>query len=120
MCLRFFVGKGYSTGFAAHMAKVKQALETEDPVVCVKEGADGVCEECPNLMDGGCVSGEKPLRYDRGVLEACGVPAGTEMRYSAFSQLVFEKVVSAKRRTEICGDCQWSGLCTEVENTMKK
>ena len=35
MCLAFFDGKGYSAGFTAHMARILEYLEQENPTVTV-------------------------------------------------------------------------------------
>ena len=43
MCLAFFEGKGYSTGFTAHMARILEYLEQENPTVTVVAEADCIC-----------------------------------------------------------------------------
>ena len=85
MCLAFFEGKGYSGGFTAHMAQVRDRLLREDPEVCL----------CP----------------DRSVLEQCGLKPGQRIRWSRFSRLVDEHILSSGSRETICGDCQWNELC---------
>ena len=54
MCLAFFEGKGYSAGFTAHMARILEYLEQENPTVTVVAEADCICGGCPNLTDGRC------------------------------------------------------------------
>lgn len=112
MCLAFFVGEGYSGSFTAHMARVRERLRREDPEVCLCLGTDEICSRCPNNESGLCSAGEKVDRYDRTVLERCGLTPGQRIRWSRFSRLVKERILSAGQREIICGDCQWNGLCT--------
>ena len=86
MCLAYYVGHGYSAGF-------------------------NFCSACPNARGEGCVTDEKVKRYDRAVLAACGLEEGTELSFLDFARQVEEHILSAGLREEICGDCQWTGLC---------
>ena len=43
MCLSYFSGKGYSTGFTANMARIKSLLEETDPLVRLTTGMDCIC-----------------------------------------------------------------------------
>ena len=56
LCMQFFEGKGYSDGFVASMAAIKEKLEKEDPQVEIVEGTDDVCKNCPHNMGGACES----------------------------------------------------------------
>lgn len=111
MCLAFFEGKGYSGGFTAHMAQVQARLLREDPEVRLCLETDEICSRCPNNERGRCSAAEKVERYDRSVLEQCGLTDGRRIRWSAFSRLVDERILSPGRRGAICGDCQWNRLC---------
>lgn len=111
MCLAFFEGKGYSGGFTAHMAQVQERLLREDPEVCLQPETDEICTCCPNDENGVCTAAEKVDRYDRAVLEQCGLTPGQSIRWSRFSRLVDKHILSPGRREQICGDCQWNGVC---------
>lgn len=111
MCLAFFEGKGYSGGFTAHMAQVRDRLLREDPEVCLCPETDEICSCCPNNESGVCSAAEKVDRYDRSVLEQCGLKPGQRIRWSRFSRLVDEHILSSGSRETICGDCQWNELC---------
>lgn len=115
MCLAFFVGEGYSDGFSAHMAQVLLRLEGEDPVVQVVPWTDEICAACPNNENGVCRSVGKVDRYDREVLTRCGLAPGTQLRWSAFSGLVWDRILKPGQRREICGGCQWNALCAKQE-----
>ena len=112
MCLAFFQGKGYSGGFTAHMAQVKESLE-QDPAVRLVVGGDEICTCCPNLRGGVCTAADKVERYDRAVLAACGLEDGAVLPWRRFAQLVDGRILAPGRRQEICGDCQWDTLCAQ-------
>ena len=80
MCLAYFIGKGYSEGFSAHMEKMLHILE-QDVSIQLVVSLDEICSACPNhqfLTDEEnpgekkeiCEAQEKVFRYDHGVLEA--------------------------------------------------
>ncbi|MCD8014410.1 MAG: DUF1284 domain-containing protein [Lachnospiraceae bacterium] len=61
---------------------------------------------------GSCREEEKVRRFDRGVLELCGLKDGQEMEFGEFVSLVQERILSVGRRGEICGGCQWESICS--------
>lgn len=110
MCLAFFEGKGYSTGFVKHMALVQHELK-ENPLVCVVCETDIICRACPNHHNAVCTDQEKVVSYDREVLRACGLAPGAVMPYHSFQALVYDNILTPGKRASICGDCQWTALC---------
>lgn len=110
MCLAFFQGKGYSGEFVTNMAEMKAVLE-ENPSVRLRAETDEICAACPHNLGGCCESGEKVIRYDREVLRRCGLREGTVLPYRDFEALVRRRILETGQREEICGGCQWSGLC---------
>ena len=110
MCLAFFQGKGYSGEFVTNMAEMKAVLE-ENPSVRLRAETDEICAACPNNLGGCCESGEKVIRYDREVLRRCGLREGTVLPYRDCEALVRRRILETGQREEICGGCQWSGLC---------
>ncbi len=127
LCMKFFIGKGYSGDFAENMGNIKTFLETNDPVIVISKGADSICRKCPNNCGGKC-SGEKADKYDRLVMELCGIKYGAEMLYSKYSSLVNENILSSGKLRSVCGDCKWFGICgswqdltfcTDKENLQK-
>ena len=115
MCLAFFEGKGYSTGFTAHMAQILEYLEQENPIVTVVAEADCICGGCPNLTDGRCRKAALVERYDKAVLALCGMGEHSILPWREFSARVAEYILSHGKRSEICGGCQWSSICKEKE-----
>lgn len=116
MCLAYFEGKGYSQGFTSHMQDVLDGMQ-EDPLLELVTQSDVVCQECPNLHQGLCNTPELVLRYDRQVLERCGLSDHQQLRWSEFSRLVSQRILSAHHREEICGSCTWNELCKSREDT---
>lgn len=110
MCLAFFQGKGYSEEFVKNMTEIKERL-SKNPLVELTENTDQICKSCPNNQNGICKTAEKVADYDRGVLEACGLQTGTQVRWEEFEKLVDDRILQAGRREEICGDCQWTEIC---------
>ena len=111
MCLAYFTGKGYSSGFAAQMGQVLDAL-TPDTPLRLAAAADVICAACPNNRGGVCESVASAAAYDRAVLERCGLPEGAEVSFGVFTALVQERILGPGRRREICGGCQWDSLCS--------
>lgn len=111
MCLFFFEGKGYDDGFTRHMAEIKNSLQ-KNPLIRLTAGTDVICQSCPHSRGGRCDSEEKVLRYDRLVLELCGLEIGRTVEYRAFDALVRDRILNAGRRKEICADCQWDSICS--------
>lgn len=55
LCMAYFVGEGYSSGFKKHMAEVLQAVQPETPVR-LAAGVDEICSACPHNCGGVCES----------------------------------------------------------------
>lgn len=110
MCIAFFEGQGYSSAFTVHMGQMIEKLE-ENPLVCLMEQTDSICLKCPNNQQGNCKTPDKVERYDKQVLEYCGLSENTILPYKEFEKIVYEKVLLSGRREEICGDCEWNEIC---------
>lgn len=107
LCAEFFRGMGYSGDFAENMGRVLGKLDRENPPVRLIIREDVICARCPN--SGKC--GEKAERYDKRVLEICGLAEGTELLWREYRRLVRERVVLAGRLEGVCGDCIWADIC---------
>ena len=114
MCFQFYEGKGYSEDFTDHMGRIIREMET-DPShkIQLRVSTDIVCANCPNNESGVCSSQDKVIRYDNEVLKACGLSDGDEITFSEFTKLVRERIIKAKIRSGICGDCSWDYICRE-------
>lgn len=110
MCIEFFQGKGYSNEFTAYMGGILQKLEN-NPVICITMETDAICQKCPNNRQGICETESKVAEYDRQVLHRCGLSEGMVMPYWDFKKTVCENILLPGKGKEICGNCQWSGIC---------
>lgn len=115
MCLAFFEGKGYSAGFTAHMARILEYLEQENPTVTVVAEADCICAACLHLANGICENAALVQGYDRQVLSLCGMGERSSLPWREFAARVAEYILSQGKRRDICGGCQWSSICKEKE-----
>ena len=110
MCIAYFQGKGYNNEFTAHMSEMIHKLE-KNPMVCITTQTDAICLKCPHNIQGICVTDSKVVEYDKQVRQRCNWIDGIILPYMDFKKSIYEKILLPGRRTEICGDCQWSGIC---------
>lgn len=110
MCINFFEGKGYNSGFTAHMADVIQGLQ-RNPLICLSMQKDEICTKCPNNINGICNTEEKVFEYDRKVISMRGLSEGMILPYDDFRKAVYENILVLNRREEICENCQWNSIC---------
>ena len=101
MCLAFFIGNGYSTGFTAHMQEMLE-LFTKGADVCLTVKTDEICSACPNNSQGICEAAEKVKRYDNAVLAECGLKEGQKLAFPEFTEAVQKKIIETGKRTKIC------------------
>lgn len=111
MCMAYYQGHGYSEEFNAHMSALLHRFQTESVVLRLTVGGDAVCAACPNLSEGRCTSCGRVEQYDKSVLELCGLEENRALDSDAFFSLVRKRILHAGKRPEICGVCQWNGLC---------
>ena len=117
MCFQFYEGKGYSEDFTDHMGRIIRECEADpQQMLLLNVETDVVCENCPNNEDGICTSQDKVERYDKAVLDACGLHDGSEISYEDFIRIVSENIIDAGIRSDICGDCTWDYICREKKN----
>lgn len=110
LCIRFFEGKGYSNEFTMHMRNVIACLN-DDTEILLADHDDVICEKCPNLKQGECVSRDKAAGYDRAVLERTGLSAGTALGYGEFQKKIAGSIIEPGIMKHICGDCGWADIC---------
>lgn len=108
--MAYFIGRGYSDGFTAHMAALLEEL-TPDRPVRLTVGTDAVCGPCPNNRGGLCDKPALVEKYDRAVLDRCGLEEGGVLPFGAFTGLVEARILAPGLRSGICGGCQWDGIC---------
>lgn len=112
MCIAFFGGKGYDEDFTENMTRVIERFKAEDPDITLTVSEDIICGKCPHNKEHRCDSRDKVSRYDSGVLTLCGLSEGDTLPYSEFAGLVRDNILSAGKRSDICGDCCWNDMCS--------
>ena len=110
LCAQFFVGKGYSDQFVAHMYAVLKELDRGAAVTLV-DGCDAICAGCPNACEGVCETDEKVRSIDRRAIEAMGLSFGNTLPWQDLSALAKEKIIAAGTLGDVCRDCEWIGIC---------
>lgn len=100
-----FSGKGLQPGLRGEHDPCKAALE-ENAAVCLNISGDVICAACPNDRSGVCTTAEKVARYDREVLDRCGLAVGQTLAYREFEASIHENILLAGQREAVCGDCQ--------------
>ena len=118
MCLAFFKGHGYSSGFSRHMQEMLEIFET-DPAIILQVDTDEICSSCPNNQNGICSSSGLVAAYDEAVLETCGMEEDAEMPFLKFAEKVEREIISPGKRREICGNCQWNDICSTQASRWK-
>lgn len=111
LCIGFFEGKGYSREFTENMTAVREMLDLENPEIEITLNSDIICRKCPNLKDGICRSNGKVSRYDRKVMELCGISDGERIKWNDFQKKVSDRIISVGKLGEVCSDCQWLYIC---------
>ncbi len=111
MCLAYYQGKGYSPAFTQAADELLPRLMEENPIVQLTVAADVLCAACPNRRGNECSGAGNASRYDRAVLECCGLREGDELPFLTFAAAVQNCILAPGGRRLICGGCQWNELC---------
>lgn len=115
LCLHFFRGQGYSDDFVDNMTQIQRTL-AQNPTIRLVAGADSVCIACPNRVgERDCRSDHKVLRYDQKVVELCHLNLGDALPWDDFFHSVKTNILVPNLREAVCGGCQWTALCHEME-----
>lgn len=110
MCIQFFRGEGYSGEFVRGMSSIIFTLNAGARVQ-LTDCTDSVCEFCPNNSEGLCTSADRVSKFDRGVLDLCGLNCGDILSWDEFRGIVRQNIIDCGRMKDICGDCQWAYIC---------
>lgn len=113
LCAEFFRGEGYDGDFVKNMSETLSALNGNNPIITVAEGADLICEKCPHNGENGCATAEKVSRYDCAVLRICALSAGDSLSWQDFRDTVRKKIILENRLGEVCADCCWYEICSK-------
>ena len=115
ICLQFFRGEGYSSGFVDNLTAVIERATSKRAVLV--DRADDVCLACPGLgADGTCSdpnAGELEVRrLDRLAGEILGVEPGFHLSLTdARALLAADAIGAGCWRFEACAGCSWEHVC---------
>lgn len=115
LCMQFFEGKGYDERFITSTARMLEMLSHDDPVITLTAGCDAFCSACPNNTGGVCRDREKVASVDKRTLNALGLDEDDQIHWSRLLDLARRRIILTGRLREICGSCQWSGICNNFE-----
>lgn len=110
LCMQFFCGNGYSKEFTENMKYIIDSIN-EQTKIEVTLGKDMLCEKCPNLKNGKCVSDKKVADYDNKVLKLCGFKYNDIISAEQFFSQAREKIIDRNKLSTVCKNCQWIKLC---------
>ena len=114
LCISFFEGKGYSDEFVDQMSSTIQELE-KNPLVQLVEGADQLCESCPNNSNHHNNCMEKAGRYDEAVRSLCDLSSECILNWFLLQEKVSENILQTGKLFEVCGDCEWYSICSSKD-----
>jgi len=112
LCLRHFVGKGYSPEFVENTTRLHRQLNGGGrEMVQIILHRDSLCEHCPHDRDYRCDSEEKVRYLDAAVAEVCGLRSGQWLSWQELCALIDEKMMPGAAMPEICQVCEWYDVC---------
>ena len=112
LCLRHFVGKGYSEEFVNNMSALYARLNSgERQMVQIILHRDSLCIACPHDVDYACESEEKVRQLDAAVAEACNLRSGQWLSWQELCELIDTRVMPNGAMPDVCRICEWYDLC---------
>lgn len=114
VCMKAFVGKGYSEKFVKNLSDIIEALkQDQEQIIHITGSCDDICKHCPNrLNNGSCNHEEDVCSKDRAYLKAFGIEPGfvifRKVKDSVETNLKYQDFKS------ICQNCQWFDICNEI------
>ena len=115
LCIKHFVGTGYSEEYTANMTEIIKRLNDGADIKLLSEKeavhGDDICKHCPNIADTGCSSEEHVKVFDGGVIKYTGLFDTEILSYKEFDRVVCENIIDAGLMKDVCGDSGWSMIC---------
>lgn len=110
LCMRAFIGKGYSESFTKNMNTIILSIKTEKKLQIVFH-SDDICAECPHLEENmACRSENATMLLDNKVIGKFEIQ---ERVYSTGEISKLMEKMTKEDFTHICSECSWfaSGIC---------
>ena len=115
LCMKAYIGKGYSEEFNINIKHVIEKLKDENQRVEITYGLDNICSKCPfNIEDKVCKSEEKVNSMDSKIRKYYGISEGVYL-YKDLKELVYSKI-NESEVDDICANCEWHNItnCKEL------
>lgn len=113
ICLHFFNGKGYNLEFVENLRDTLKKAEGSGAEV--SNGADDICQKCPYLKGGKCLSDEHSndeiMEMDKFALSLLGETSGAEINWHSIKEKIPEVFILWLE--EYCKKCPWENACRE-------
>ncbi|MFR8868741.1 DUF1284 domain-containing protein [Paraclostridium sordellii] len=107
LCMKAFVGKGYSKEFVENMRRTIEILKNDkNQTIKIIYGLDNLCSKCPNNTDEKlCSTNEKVMTMDKKVMDYFNIDCG-EYKYDEIMDLIYNNI-NEEILQDICGNCNW-------------
>ncbi len=111
LCIKNFIGQGYSAEFVENMYSVITILdENPDELIKINASLDTICSKCPENKITCCNSEDKVSMLDKKVMESLDIHHGDEMSWIDIKAKV-SKVITPEKLEQICSSCSWYYIC---------
>ncbi|CEP44135.1 DUF1284 domain-containing protein [Paraclostridium sordellii] len=93
LCMKAFVGKGYSKEFVENMRRTIEILKNDkNQTIKIIYGLDNLCSKCPNNTDEKlCSTNEKVMTMDKKVMDYFNIDCG-EYKYDEIMDLIYNNI----------------------------
>lgn len=120
LCLRHYVGKGYDDAFVANMTEIHQRLTSgKREMVQIILHRDSLCRDCPHENNAACEREDWVQKIDRAIAAACSLRSGLWISWQELCEIMDQHVLDTAVWQELCADCPWYQLCTQVHQDKK-
>lgn len=111
LCTQFYKGNGYSDEFVKHMDYITDILRNkENTTVDVIFSTDDICIKCPHMLDVNlCRTNEKVTILDSKIIKYFDIKEEI-YNYKDITKFIIDSIDN-DILVDICGDCNWYGLC---------
>lgn len=114
LCTLGFQGKGYSPAFVDHFQKIANQLRepkapTDQIQIEVVQGADLICEPCPNRTGSLCKTESKIDALDTAHEKVLGLTKGEIITWGKAKQRL-AKYMTDSEFDQACAPCGWKSL----------
>ncbi|OPY31969.1 MAG: hypothetical protein A4E32_01577 [Methanomassiliicoccales archaeon PtaU1.Bin124] len=107
-----FTGSGYDERFVDNMYDILDRMEERGNVINIVTGCDDVCSACPHMIDGVCEWKGSVAGKDASVLRFLGLEEWSVLSTREMNLLLDERLAGLEDIRSVCGECDWSGLCS--------